>query len=152
MGSVYSITTEGEEALAAATAETVLALIGSTVVKGKVIEWGVSFDGTSATAEPVRVRVLRLTADDGTRTTTVTEAKWDPDSPDANCVGRHSFTAEPTKGDVLKDYEIHPQGGIAIQYPLGREITLDNSTSAGVAIECTAPATVNVVGYLVWEE
>ena len=152
MGSVYSATTEGEEALAAATAETVIALIGSTVVKGRICEWGVSFDGTSSGGEPVRVRVLRLTADDGTRTTSVTEAKWDPDTPAANCIARHSYTVEPTKGDVLADYDVHPQGGIVVQYPLGREIVLDDSTSAGVAIECTAAAIVNVVGYICWEE
>ena len=51
MGSVYSITGEAEEALAAATAETVLQLIGHASVKARIIEWGVSFDGVSAVAE-----------------------------------------------------------------------------------------------------
>jgi hypothetical protein len=152
MSSIFSITTEGEEALGAATAETVLALIGSTVVKARLVEWSVDFDGVLTTAEPVRVRLIRLTADDGTRTTTVTEVPWDPDNPTANCVGRKHFTAEPTKGDVIWDKEVHPQGGFHIQYPLGREPTLDNSASVGFAIECTAAAAVNCVAAMAWEE
>ena len=53
MASVYSATTEAEEALGAATAETVIALHSTAVCKPRIIEWGVTFDGTSATAEPV---------------------------------------------------------------------------------------------------
>lgn len=151
MASVYSATTEGEEALAAATAETVLCLIGSTMVKARVIEWGVCFDGTSATAEPVRVRLVRTTADDGT-SSAATEKAWDPDNPTANVVAKHSYTAEPTKeSTALAEYEVPPTSGMVLQYPLGREIVLDNSASAGFAIECTAPATVNCAAYVVWE-
>lgn len=153
MGNIYSATSEGEEALGTATAETVIALIGSTACKGRIIEWGISFDGISATAEPVVVRLVRLTADDGTRTTTVSEVKWDTDANASNCVARHSFTAEPTKAtDPLASYNVHPQGGLVVQYPLGREPVLDDSTSAGLGIECTAAAAVNVTAYVVWEE
>jgi hypothetical protein len=152
MASVYSATTEGEEALAAATAETVIALIGSTAVKPRICEWGVFFDGTSATAEPVRIRIVRTTADDGTATGAVEKA-WDPDNPTANCAAKHSYTAEPTKASAaLCEFEVPPTSGMVLQYPLGREIVLDNSASTGLAIECTAPATVNVDAYIVWEE
>lgn len=150
MASVYSVTTEGEEALGAATAETILQLRGVAAVKAKVIEWGVAFDGVSATAEPVRIRVLRQTST-GTATA-ATEVPWDPDNPTANVISFHSFTAEPTAGSVLVDTEVHPQSGIIVQYPLGREITIDNATTSKLGIECTAPAAVNVVGYIVWEE
>lgn len=152
MASVYSATTEGEEALAAATAETLLALIGATTVKGRIIEWGVFFDGTSATAEPVRVRLVRTTADDGTATGAV-EKPWDPDNPAANCAVKHSYTAEPTKeAQALCEYEVPPTSGMFIQYPLGREPVLDNTASNGIAIEVTAPAAVNAEAYIVWEE
>lgn len=147
---IYSITTEGEEALAAATAETLLQLRGATTVKAKIIEWGVSFDGVSVTAEPVRVRVLRQTSD-GTGSA-ATEAKWDADDPAAGCTGFHSFSAEPAAGEVLVDMEVHPQAGVLIQYPLGREIILDDAATSRLGIEVTAPAVVNAVGHLVWEE
>jgi len=151
MASVYSVTTEGEEALAAATAETIIQLRGSTACKAKVIEWGISFDGTSGTAEPVRVRLLRQTTD-GTGTG-ATEVAWDPDNPTANCTALNTFSStEPTAGEVLAEYEVHPQTGIVIQYPLGREPVLDNAATSRIAIEATAPATVNCSAYLVWEE
>lgn len=150
MAAVYSVTTEAEEALAAATAETLVQLRGATTVKARIIEWGVSFDGVSVTAEPVRVRLLRQTTD-GTGTG-ATEVAWDPDNPTANCTAFHTFSAEPTAGEVLADYDVHPQTGIVIQYPLGREPVIDNATTSRIGIDATAPATVNAVAYLVWEE
>lgn len=152
MASVYSATNEGAEALAAATAETVICLVGSTATKARVIEWGVSFDGISATAVPVRVRLVRTTADDGT-SSAATENGWDPDNPTANCVAKHSYSAEPTKASTaLVDVNVPPTSGMVLQYPLGREIVVDNSASTGLAIECTAPATVNVLCWISWEE
>lgn len=152
MPSYYSATTEGEEALAAATAETIIALIGATQVKGEIRQWGVFFDGTSATAEPVRIRVVRTTADDGTATA-ATEKAWEPDSPTANCTAKHSYTAEPTKeAQALLDIEVHPQTGWAEQYLPGEGIFLDNTTTNGIAIEVTAPAVVNCTAYIKWSE
>jgi hypothetical protein len=151
MASVYSITTEGEEALAAATAETLLQLNGVATCKAKVVQWSVSFDGVSATAEPVQVKLLRQTST-GASGSAASEIKWDPDNPTALLIGLHSFGTNPTAGDVLEHYEVHPQAGIVIQYPLGREPTIDNATSSKLGIEVTSPAVVNAVATLVWEE
>lgn len=153
MASIFSATNEGEEALAAATAETVIALIGAAAVKAKIIEWGVSFDGISAVAEPIQVALVRTTADDGTSTAATEVQFGDPDGPTPNCAAKHSYSAEPTKASFnVAVYEVHPQAGIVMQYPMGREIGLDSSASAGLAIVCTAPAVVNVHAYIVWEE
>jgi hypothetical protein len=152
MASVYSITTEGEEALAAATAETLLQLRGHANTKAKIIEIGVSFDGVSTSEAPVVVRLLRQTTD-GT-STGATEIAWDPDNPTPLCTGFHSHTStEPTAGDVLATWEVHPQGGsLVVQWPLGREPTLDNATTSRIGLEVNAPAAVNAVAYMVWEE
>ena len=151
MASVYSATTEGEEALTTS-AETVLCLIGAAATKARVVEWGIAFDSTSATSEPVRIRLVRTTADDGTATG-ATEKPWDPDNPTPACSVKHSYTAEPTKeSQPLVELHCHPQAGLVVQYPLGREIVLDNSASAGLAIEVLAPAAVNCSAYIVWEE
>ena len=149
MASIYSVTTETEEALTTSV-ETVLQLRGSTACKAKIIEWGISFDSTSATAEPVRVRLLRQTTD-GTATG-ASEVKWDPASGTANCTAFHTFTAEPTAGDVLAEYHCHPQSGIVIQYPLGREPTLDIAATSRIGIDVLAPAAVNCTAYMVFEE
>jgi hypothetical protein len=151
MGGIYAATTEGEEALAAATAETVLQLRGSTVTKARIVAWSVSFDGISATEAPVVVRLIRQTTD-GTGSA-ATEEPLDPDSPTANCTAFHSFSAEPTAGTSVETYEIHPQGGLLIrEYPPGREVILDNAATSRIAIECTAPAAVNAVAWMHWEE
>ena len=153
MPSVYSITTEGEEALAAATAETVLQLVASTAVSPKIVEWGLSFDSTSATAQPVVVRLLWQTSTSEGGASAATEVAWDRRTAQgAKAVGRHTFTSESTAPTCFATYNVHPQAGIVVQYPLGREPVLDNSTLSRFGIECTAPAVVNVVGYLAWEE
>lgn len=148
---IFACTTEGEEALAAATAETLLQIRGSSSVKTKLIAWGVSFDSTSATAEPVLVRLARQTTD-GTATG-ASEVKNDPDDPAALVTTFHSFSAEPTLGDVLEEYDIYP-GGIpfVMQYPLGDEPVIDSDTTSRLAIVVTAPAIVNAVAWMRWRE
>ena len=149
MASVFSVTTETEEALTTSV-ETVLQLRGHASVKAKLVEWGIAFDSTSASAEPVRVRLLRQTTD-GTATA-ASEVKWDPDNPTALVTAFHTFTAEPTAGDVLMETHVHPQAGIVIQYPLGREPVIDNDATSRLAVDVLAPAAVNATAYLVWEE
>lgn len=152
MGAVYAATTEAEEALVAATAETLLQLRGATTTKAKIVAWSVSFDGIVATDAPVVVRLLRQTTD-GTGTA-ATEAPLDPDSPTAGVAALHTFSStEPTAGDVIETYEVHPQGGsIVREYPPGREPTLDNAATSRIGIEATAPVGVNAVAWVHWEE
>lgn len=149
---VYGATTEGEEALAAATAETLLQLRGGTTTYAKVIAWGVSFDGVTADAAPVVVRLVRQTTD-GTGTG-ATETLIQPAVAAAAAVTSfHSFSAEPTAGDVVETHEVHPQGGNIIrEYPPGREPQLDNVNTSRIGIEVNAPAVVNAVAWIHWEE
>jgi hypothetical protein len=149
---IYSATTEAEEALAAATAESAWSIMGATTVKAVLVEFGVSFDGVTAAAEPVVVELYQITAA-GTGTGAA-EAKWDRAAPTAQCTVLHSLTAEPTKGDRLAMWVVHPQGGLlVVQYPLGREpVISDGSASQGLALTLTAPAVVNASSYLIWQE
>lgn len=148
---LYGATTEALEALSAATAETLVQLRGATATKARVVAWGVSFNGTTPTAEPVLVELLRQTTD-GTGTG-ATEAKYDPDDPTAAITAFHSFTAEPTAGERLEQVLVHPQGGIYIrEYPPGREPVLDDATTSRMAIRATAPAAVSAVAWIQWAE
>lgn len=151
MAAVFSVTTETEEAVAAATAETLVQLRGHASTKAKICEWGVSFDGTSGTADPVRVRLLRQTSD-GTGTG-ANEVKWDPDSPTALVTSFNTFSStEPTAGDVLAEYQVHPQSGMVVQYPLGREPVMGAATTSRIAIDVLSPGAINASAYIVWEE
>lgn len=149
---VYSATSEGENGLVAATQEGVLWLMGTTSNVAKLIEWGVSFDGVSATAEPVRVGLFRAT-NAGTTPTATAEMSWQNGAPAATAIAAKAFATPPTfTSTPLVEYNVHPQAGIVVQYPLGREPEISAATTDGLGILCTAPATVNVIAYVVWEE
>jgi hypothetical protein len=151
MAAIYSITTEGEEALAAATAETLVQIRGVASLKARVVAWGVSFDSVTAADAPVVVDFLFQTTD-GTGSA-ATEVAINPDEPVALVTGFHSFSAEPTPGGILESYNVPPQGGMIVrEYPPGREPMLTNATSSRLGIRCTAPAVCNAVAWIQWEE
>ncbi len=151
MGQVYSVTTEAEEALGVATVETLVQLRGATTQKARLIEFGVSFDGVTAAAEPVEV-ILRRQSTDGTGVG-ATEVLWDPDDPAASLTSFHTFSAEPTGGDRLGVWEVHPQGGLLVmQYPLGREPIIGDAATSRLGLTAEAAAVVNAFAYMVWEE
>jgi hypothetical protein len=142
----YVITTEAEEALAAATAETVVLLAGNTSSKMAIYRWRVGFDGTSSTAEPIVVSVKRGNSASQGTSTGATEEKLDPDDSASLSNGFHSFTVEPTyTGQPLDIVEVHPQGGWYewVARDDADMLVLDDATNSFIGIEVTAPATVN---------
>lgn len=150
---IYSVTTEGEEALAAAASETLVQLRGVTTAKGRIVAWGASFDGVASTDAPIIVDLLFQTTD-GTATG-ATEVALNPDEPAALITGFHSFSAEPTAGNIIESYEIHPQGGLIIrEYPPGREPMITNATTSRIAVRATTATgvTANAVAWIQWEE
>jgi hypothetical protein len=59
-------------------------------------------------------------------------------------------TAEPTAGNVLRRWEVHPQGGWAEKFTIEDELILGSAARLG--IECTAPANVNCQAHFSFEE
>lgn len=147
---VYSVTSEGEEALAAATAETLVQLRGVATTRAVLLGWSVSFDGISATDAPVVVRLLRQTTD-GTGSA-ASEVAYDPAERAALLTSFHSFSAEGTAGDVLRTENVHPQGGYTEWFPEDARPVIAAATTSRIAIEATAPAIVNAVATLIWKE
>lgn len=137
-----------EVALSAATAKTVVQITAATNVRVKILGWGVFFDGTSNSGEPVQVRLLRQTTA-GTMTS-LTPVKLGTGSETVQTSAQHTATAEPTAGDVLDICEVHPQTGYEKIYPIGYWPVLPGGGRIG--IECTAPATVNVRAKIHFEE
>jgi hypothetical protein len=138
-------------ALAAATAKTVLELATASSDKARIVSWWVEFKGISATGTPVKIEVGRFSAA-VTTATTGTASKGDPsDGPNASVV-KHSTTTEGagTAEAGIEIHRIHPQGGIFVQLPLGREDVLAVSTFW--RIRCTATEVVNVTAGVWWEE
>ena len=142
------LVTSTEEALAAATAETVLQLVAAANHRVKLKEWGIFFDGVSVTAEPVLVEIVRQSSA-GT-SSALTAVKVDDSLPETlQTAGRDKITAEPTSGDVLDAIQVHPQQG-------WKEVDSDYIYIVGggdrIAIRVTAPAAVNCKASMKFEE
>ena len=143
---IYEFTIDGL-ALVAATPKTVLEIASGATDRVKIVSWWVEFDGATSTAVPVKVEVGRFSAV-VTTATTITELKLDPAEGAPAAVVKHSTTTEGagTPETGIETHRIHPQGGMFVQAPLGREKVLAVSTFW--RIRCTAAAGVNVTaGY-----
>lgn len=148
--------------LAAATALVVLDVTSTgTTRRFTCNELGVSFNGTSSTAVPVIVRLVRTTvAPVGGGTITQAATPLDSSAPGSLCTAYMPTTASPgvyattapTVGVTLRTWYVPPTSGIVVQFPLGQEPCFPATAAAGLAIQCNAPAIVAVSSYLVWTE
>ena len=143
------VTTEGEITLGAGTAKTILQAVAPTNQRLALKGFSVSFDGTSATAEPVQVDLVKQT-DAGTSTAATPVKEGTLGSETVQMTARKNATVEPTTTDVVRRYEVHPQSGREVRFGLDDEIILAGGTRMG--IRCTAPAGVNVLGHMTLEE
>ncbi|MFC6080909.1 hypothetical protein [Sphaerisporangium aureirubrum] len=147
----YVIDTNGDIALSAATAKTILNAIAASGGLLKIVELSVSCDGTSSTGEPVTVELCASTQAGAGTSTSHTPLQVSGSPRTANASGARNYSAEPTVLSVRKRWLVHPQGGLLVlQFPLGREPQL--KATGGWALRCTAPAAVNVQGYLEFAE
>ncbi|GII87052.1 hypothetical protein Ssi03_50420 [Sphaerisporangium siamense] len=147
----YAIDTNGDIALSAATAKTILNVIAASGGLVKITELSVSFDGTSSTAEPVTVELCASTQAGAGTSTSHTPLQVSGATRTVSATGARNYSAEPTVLTVRKRWLVHPQGGLlVVQFPLSREPQL--AATGGWALRCTAPATVNVQAYLEFAE
>jgi hypothetical protein len=151
MSAGYTVETNGDIALTAATAKTILNYIVASNSIGRIVEMSVSFDGTSGTAEPVTVELCSSTQAGAGTSTSHTMAQLRGPTRTVQGTAARNYTAEPTALTVLKRWLVHPQTGFVMQYPLGREPE-QVTTADGLCVRCTAPANVNCQGYLEIEE
>lgn len=147
----YTVETTADVALTAATKKTILAVIAGSNALIRIVEFGVSFDGTSATAEPVTVELEGCTQATAGTSTSQTPVQMRGPTRTVQASGARNYTAQPTTLTAWKRWLVHPQTGIEMQYPLGREPE-QITTADAIDLSCTAPATVNAQGYIEFEE
>lgn len=148
MSGIYLSATTVEVALTAVTAKTVLQVAAAANHRLKVTRWGVFFDGATPSAEPVVVELLRQTTSG-----TMSALTPIPDAPITETVqtgATYNATGEPSPDVVLRRLNVHPQTGYECIFPLGQELIVPGGGRLG--IRCTAPATVNVVATVGFEE
>jgi hypothetical protein len=151
MAAGYIIETTGDVALSAATAKTVLNFIAASNALFRVCEIAVSFDGTSATAEPVTIELCYSTQAGAGTNTSFTPVQIRGATRTVQGTAARSYSAEPTALTTWKRWLVHPQTGIEMQFPLGREPE-ETVTADGICLRVTAPATVNCQAYMEIEE
>jgi len=124
-------------------------------------ELSVTFNGVTATAVPVIVRLVRTTvAPVGGGTITQAATPLDSSAPGSLCTAYMPTTASPgvyattapTVGVILRTWYVPPTSGIVVQLPLGQEPAFPATAGAGLGVQCVAPAIVAVTSYLVWTE
>lgn len=152
-------TTAAQVAVTTGTAiKTMMQLASPSTEDIKIVQWGISFDGTSATL-PIKVELLETNV---AATVTAFAAadiiKWNqPNDPGSlvtlgTAASGYTATAEGTITTTreLDVQFISPTGSYVMQYPLGREPLV--GISKFLRIRVTAGAAVNCYCYLIWEE
>jgi hypothetical protein len=122
-----------------------------------VIEWGISFDGVTASAVPGKVELLQTDVA-ATSGTSLTPTIFSIDTTASLCVGGTGATcfSPSTEGTITATrvfdvQHITPNGGLYVkQYPLGREPFI--TVSKFLRVRVTFAATVNAYTYIIWEE
>lgn len=148
MSARYTIETTGDVALSAATAKTVLSYIAASNAPFVLNEFAVSFDGTSASAEPCTVELCYSTqAGAGSGSSAVTPNQTGGTARTVQGAGARNYSGEPTTLTTWKRWLVHPQTGIMIQFPMGREPE-ETVTADALLLRVTAPATVNCQAYM----
>jgi hypothetical protein len=146
----FTLTAEGEIVLSANIPKTIMMLVAPANQRVQCDGFSVSFDGVSATAEPVHVELVRFTT--GGTMTAATPVRKGAGTETIQTTGFKNATAEPTAGDVLRRYNIHPQTGAEYKYD-PKEIEMPGGTRLG--LRCTVPvggSTINVTGFIDGQE
>lgn len=121
----------------------------------KVVEWGISFDGTTA-ATPGIVELIQT--DVAATVTSLTPTLYgDPNGTASLCVGGTSATGytatvegTTTAARVFDGQLIAPTNQYVKQFPLGREPMV--AVSKFLRVRVTFAAAINAICYIVWEE
>ena len=112
----YTINTQGDIALSAATAKTILNVINASNSLIRLTEIAVSFDGVSATAEPVTVELCSSTQATAGTSTSETPAQIRGPTRTVQASGARNYTAEPTTLTAVKRWLVHPQTGLVLRH------------------------------------
>ena len=130
--------------------KTLLQIVAATNVRVKVAEFSISFNGTSNTATPIFVEIVRQTSA-GTMTSLTLRKNNTNDDETLQTTAQHTATVEPTDGgDVPFSETVHPQTGYTWQSPFAREYIVPGGTRLGLRV--TAAASVSALARFGAEE
>src|SRR5437588_10938604 len=101
--------------------KTLAQLVAAAQQRVKVHEWSVSFNGTSNTATPIEVDIVRQTSAGTMSALTLVKAN-NSDAETLQTTAQTTATAEPTdSGVIIQTQLVHPQTGYTWQAPFRKE-------------------------------
>jgi len=136
----------GEISLTASTAKTCLTIKAPANHRVKLLGLEVFFKGTSATDTPVKIEMSRITTDGSGGVTTLTPAPNDENAGETPLsTVKSAYTTEPTTYGVnLKTWEVHPQTGLIVYFPLGQEVIIKGGNILGLRLTSSQAETVSI--------
>lgn len=141
-------------ALAAATAETVIQLVPAVNHRIALIGYGLGSRGTSNTQAPGQVDIVRQ-AEAGTASPLTLTKDGGEDAATLDITGQQTFTAEPATTTPQRTHGLHPQAAFDIRDAYSHEITAGGAAQSGsfrLGIRATFPDVQTVEAYLQFEE
>ena len=152
MAGLLSEVSSGPVALAASAPTTVLQLTAPTNQRTKIRRLSVSFDGTNGAASPVRVSLYRQTTAGIMTASPPVPVLLNAGLPESiQTAVTWKATTEPTYGDLIFDRNVPAYGGsLDVFFPFAQEPEIQGGGRLGVV--CKAPAIVNVIVGIGWEE
>lgn len=139
----------GSTPLSANTAKTVIRVAAPADQRVRILGYGFYFDGISNSAMPVQIQIGRISVDGTFTPATPLPNEEDLTGTFQTAVGLNA-SAEPTYSGYLKTLAVHPQLGYEYLSPFGQEIIVKDGGMLGFVV--TAPAIVDVRGYVMFEE
>lgn len=131
--------------------QTAMQLLAAANHKVKITEIGVSAQGVSNTDAPLNFQLLVQTTA-GTCSAS-TEVLLDADAGVViQTTAIEDCSVEPTPGNIIHRWFIHPQAGMVWVPPPGTEPIIDTIERTGLRILDTPTTAVDVNVYMKWEE
>jgi len=129
------------------TAKTAITVVAPSNQRVKIKGLEVFGQGTSNTDTPVKVELMTFASISGGTAGTVTTSKQDGDMGETiQSTIAGNYTAEPiyTTGVTVRVWNVHPQTGIAVYFPLHDEILLKGGAGFGVRLTTNQNETMSV--------
>jgi hypothetical protein len=135
--------------LVAATAKTVVAVLGASSDTLNVDEIGISFDGVTSSAVPAIVELVEVSTL-GTSTSYTPQQVYGP-AQASSASAAYNASVDGTVQAIKASWYVPVFNGLLIvQYPLGKEAQV--AASRGFGLRVTAPAVVNCLPYIFFSE
>lgn len=123
-------------------AKTLLQLIAAANHRVLLHGFVISFKGIAPTDAPIKVDVLRQTTA-GTMSSLTLVKHNNGDNETLQTTAQHTATAEPTAGDVLDSFYVHPQGRREFTAAYRKETPILGGERLGIRV--TAGVSVNAI-------